>query len=351
VEFRAASWSDTSAVHALMKSAGMSPPSGRRWIALWKENPAYRDDVPPGWVLHDAGGIQGFIGNLPRLMWDGRRRVVAFVPTSWVVDAAARAHSMPLLFQWLKQPAADLLLNTTANREASALFDQMRVPRIPCPALGARMLWVVSYSAWSAALIRRGPLGPLSLVGSLAMPVDFIRGLAAPRAGSDLEWRSEFGPEFDVLWTRIARRPVLQSMRDAENLRWVFGDRLREGRAWLLARADRDGLIGYAVFVRQDIESMRLSRMKLVDLVALDDDPAPFLHAALARCRKEGMHALETSGFAGAVHHAMSRLGAIRLSLGAWPAFWRSGDAALAARLTEASSWYPTLYDGDCSLW
>ena len=330
----------------------MSPPPEHRWAKLWTANPAYRESLPIGWALDSGAEIAGFIGNLPRLMWDGQHEIIARVPTSWAVEPRARAFSLPLLVSWLNQPGADLLLNTTATPEAASIFDRLRVPRIPCRSLGERSIWILSYSGWISGLMRRWNLGAFSFLGALAAPIDQVRRVFDSSAGDrGLEWRAEFGPEFDALWKRLASRPVLQSVRDAANLQWAYGDSLNEKRAWLLAGADRDGLRGYAVFARYDIPTMGLVRMKLVDFAGLDDEPGPYVAAAVARCRREGVHVLETTGFEGPVYGALSRLRPIRMRIAGWPGYWRTKGASLARRLEVASNWYPSLYDGDSGLW
>ena len=333
-----------------MRRLGMTPPAEESWGKLWTANPAYRPEVPIGWVVTSGSEISGFIGNLPRQMWDGRRSIVARVPTSWAVDQAARSYSLQLLFQWLNQRDADLLLNTTASVEAAALLDRLRMTRVPCPSLGERSVWVVSYAGWMSGLLRRYGMGGLSFLGALAAPIDALRAaVPIPERSRRMEWRTEFGKEFDDLWKPLSALPVLQSVRDAANLQWAYGDALAARRAWLLVD-DRDGLRGYAVFQRNDIVTMGLRRMRLVDLVALDGDPGPFMTAAIARCRRDRVQVLETTGFDGPIHDALSRSKSFGVKVPGWPAYFRTGDHELASRLGSAAGWHPTLYDGDSSL-
>jgi hypothetical protein len=264
------------------------------------------------------------------------------------VDPPARAYSMSLLNRWLRQPA-ELLLNTTANVEAAALFDRLRIPRVPCPELDRTLVWVLDHATVTRAILESRGWGGAGLLSGMTAPLDLLRH-ATPSRGSTLEWRRAFDPGFDRLWARFRERAVLQSVRDTRHLTWMYAEALATGDAWLLVDGPPDEPCGYAVFRRREIVTLGIPRLEWVDFAALDDDPRPFLDAVMTRAHTESIPCLEASGFHGAVFERLARRRPWRRPRPSWPRFWRTSSAPLDARLRSAGAWYTSLFDGDCSL-
>jgi hypothetical protein len=93
--------------------------------------------------------------------------------------------------------------------------------------------------------------------------------------------------------------------------------------------------------------------MRLVDFQALEGKTellTPILCQALARCREEGIHMLETIGFAPDKQRVIDSLSPHRRPLSCWRYFYKTVARELAEELKDPNAWDPTCFDGDASL-
>jgi len=82
------------------------------WLRLYERNPLLRTralDWPWGWALESDGRLLGHLGNVPLEYAFGDRSLVAAAASNWVVDPAARGHSLQLVLHFFRQTQADLL--------------------------------------------------------------------------------------------------------------------------------------------------------------------------------------------------------------------------------------------------
>jgi hypothetical protein len=93
--------------------------------------------------------------------------------------------------------------------------------------------------------------------------------------------------------------------------------------------------------------------MRLVDFQALDGQIEllkPILFGALERCRREGIHMLESIGFCAQKQKIIESLSPYYRELSSWRYFYRTNDPSLAASLKDPRVWDATCFDGDASL-
>src|SRR5207248_4247565 len=65
---RQACFDDYEQIAALEARNGLQPKTHEEWRHLWRNNPAYRDGWPIGWVLENQmGDLVGSLGNIPLL--------------------------------------------------------------------------------------------------------------------------------------------------------------------------------------------------------------------------------------------------------------------------------------------
>ncbi len=92
--------------------------------------------------------------------------------------------------------------------------------------------------------------------------------------------------------------------------------------------------------------------MRLVDYQSLDvagDFLPVFLRAVLQRCAAENLYILEHLGRGIPKMRALDACAPYRKKLENWKFFYRAGDQALEAELSESRFWDPSAYDGDAS--
>lgn len=97
LKLREVRFEDYSQVAALGGKNHLYVESYPEWMHLWTDNPAYReikDRFPMGWVLENkAGGISGYLGNVPLNYELEGKRLLAVATRAWVVDRACRPYS------------------------------------------------------------------------------------------------------------------------------------------------------------------------------------------------------------------------------------------------------------------
>jgi len=347
---REASFEDLPAAARLAERYGMSLRDEPYWELLWKRNPAAEASGRVGWLIEqDDGGVGGFLGSIPLSFELDGAPIPAAAATTFVVDDASRNLSLLLAKAFFAQKGPELLLVTTSNEAAGKLYAAFRAKRMPEASYGRPLFWVCNWRGFLAASMRKlgwGALAPLT--APLGLAADLC---ARPARAGAARLLDGFDTRFDAFWQELrARRPErLLGVRDLRHLSWRFERASAEGRMRLLALEDGGRLLGYAVLLRQDNESVGLRRMVLTDLQLLDELPEPvadLIAAARALCRRERIHVLEAVGFACAKRRALEGLSPLRRRFPSWPYFYKTSNPAL----DDARVWDPCFFDGDSGL-
>jgi hypothetical protein len=364
---RLATADDLPRLAPLVEAHGFRPRTEDWWDHLWTNNPAYDTDWPPAWVIETAGGrIVGFLGNVPlRYFFRGRQLRVAAC-SLWVVDKEFRSHSLYLFSKFTGQEGVDLLLNTTANANASRFFSAMRIKKVPVAHYDVALFWVASPLGFVGSLLRTKLRGarkestgvPGGARLSIPLPSAAARrnvALARARRGNaNVREYQAFDERFDRLWAILQEGPLLLRARDSVTLNWHFRSQLERGHAWVFGIETAAGILeSYAIFVRQDNQNVGLTRVQLVDFQTTRPDfahLAPLLGHARRRARQAGLHMVEAVGFHTGLRRALEDLRPWRRRLSSWLFFYKATDRALGADLDNAAVWNPSFFDGDGSL-
>jgi hypothetical protein len=179
--------------------------------------------------------------------------------------------------------------------------------------------------------------------------------LRASAKGVEIQFCNQFDDKFDEFWQRARKNSSvgLRGTRSSAVLNWHFKDALATGRAWVLTASDSTGICAFGIFRRQDNPEFGLDRMRLVDFQALDgktDLLKPILFGALERCRRDGIHMLESIGFCAHKQKIIESLSPYYRELSSWRYFYKANDKTLAASLKDPQVWDATCFDGDASL-
>jgi hypothetical protein len=360
---RLATADDLPRLAPLMEAHGFRRPTQDWWNHLWTNNPAYDTDWPPAWVIETAGDrIVGFLGNVPlKYFFKGRQLRVA-ASSTWVVDKDFRSHSLYLFSKFTGQSGADLLLNTTANANASRFFSAMRIKKVPIPHYDIALYWVTSPWGFARTVLLKALAGVRERLTGVPSGVRAsLPSASAPRHASNAvpadpkvrEYQA-FDEKFDQLWAILQGGPFLLRARDSLTLNWHFRSQLERGRAWVFAIETANGTLqSYAIFVRQDSHNVGLTRVQLVDFQTTRPDfadLAPLLSHARTRAKDEGVHMVEAVGFHAGLRGALEDLRPWRRRLSSWLFFYKALDPQLDADLNNAAVWNPSFFDGDGSL-
>jgi len=346
-----------------MEAHGFKRPTQDWWNHLWTDNPACDADWPPAWVIESAEEtLVGFLGNVPLQYFFKGRQLRAASCSTWVVDRDFRSHSLYLFSKFIGQRGADLLLNTTANANASEFFAAMRIKKVPVPHYDKALFWVTSNWGFMRSVLLAKMIGLRNrLTGAPAgarrsVPPSSAALLNPPRTAADRTVREypAFDERFDRLWAILQEGPFLLRARDSVTLNWHFHSQLGRGRAWVFGIENPGGTLqSYAILVRQDNQSIGLTRVQLVDFQTTRPDfadLAPLLRHARKRARNAGVHMVEAVGFHAGLRAALEDLRPWRRQLSSWLFFYKAVDPELDADLKNAAVWNPSFFDGDGSL-
>lgn len=363
-------YSDCVAVGELKRRNGFAVKwSTDRWVGLWRGNPAMPNDqgVPMGWVLEQAGNVVGYLGNIPLHYQFKGKRLLAAAARGFAVDAACRSHSLRLAAAFVSQKNVDLLLVTSANAPAAAVFQLCKAEKIPYPDYDKALYWIINPRQFADSALRKyGFSGVVAAIAG-AVPALVIhlerllcrRGPPGNGAACDMSILEPgaIGAEFDEFWQRTLeeRSECILAERSARVLRWHFGHRAAGARQAKFVCARSAGkLVGYAVLTREDSEEIGLMRSRIVDLIAERDAPElidTLLYAAYQQARADGSHMLELIGFPARIRARLVAGRAFSRPLPSWPFWYKAVATGLCnGRLKEEDAWYGSSYDGDASL-
>jgi hypothetical protein len=282
------------------------------------------------------------------------------------VDSAYRGQRLGsrLCTAFFEQENVDLLLSTTTNAQAGAVFRKFDAHPVPQPGYDSALFWVLRGRGFlQASLKKKGAGVGLAAPGSVAMTpllwIDRSLRRRGPRAvAGRCEVRAlevgEIGPEFDDLWNRKRKEAArLLAFRTSELLRWHFRKPANE-RVTRIGTCRRDGrLAGYVIVVAEQVREIGLRRSKIVDLIAERDDPAivdRLLRVAHEIAGEQESHILEMMGFPRVVRDRFLAGNPHRRALPCRPYIVKPIRESLRDACRSEEAWYACPFDGDASL-
>jgi hypothetical protein len=365
VRIRQASFEDCDQIAAVELRNGLVTRAPEDWVALWKDNPAYRPCAawwPIGWVLETPQSeIVGSFCSLPSAYRFRGRDLLAATGVGWVVDPRYRAYSIWLLREFLRQQRVDLLLSTTTSREAEAVLRFFHWSTVPVGEWQKSAFWITGYSSFLNAALQRKSL---SLPAAIRSPVaaswsrlDQLRHGACNhgRSGLEVAFCSEFDDRFEKLWQTLERQNphILLAVRTRETLAFHFQSSLVQKKLWIVAASKHSDLVGYAIFDRVDRAATGLRCIRLVDFCALEA-PADVLRSTLAvaleQCKHEDLDMLEVVGCWLDRPELVEVAAPYRRTMASCLFYYFAPHQQLREALQAPGVWRPSSFDGDASL-
>ena len=366
---REVKFNDASEITKLLRGLGLAMPATPKsieahWRRLWIDNPAViatGNSLPLGWVLEKEGNIVGLFCNLLRLYYLGGRQVIVAGASQWGLEKRHRAKIRQLADAYFEQEGVDVLMATTANVSAGRILERYGALRIPQPEYDQIYYWVLDGPGFIGAALNKKLNHPgliswvQKLIGPFAGMGQFmVRKFFFSTSGEVSHIGvNEIGAEFDDLWnTKFAEADKFLACRSSDSLRWHFGSvgDAKEARVFV-HRQER--LRGYMVVMRDDVEDIKLKRLRIADLFVEDDDAAVvanLLCAAYDYGRQQGYHSLEWIGMSSKLRDVALRHRPLVRKLPTWPLYYKGLTAEIADALQGSEPWYITFYDGDTTL-
>jgi hypothetical protein len=261
---------------------------------------------------------------------------------------------------FFRQPGVDLFLTTTANEVSGAVYRLFKASSPEDPSFFEELVWVANDRvALIDILGRRGVPRPLaSGIAAVASPVSrLVRGFigfATPprseRRDTAITFhREDVDARFDDLWARVSSSPGLRVRRDAAMLRWYLSDPDAAAEPTIVAVADDDGLVGYAVLARH-CPATGTAQVRILDLVVRpggEPAVAALLGGAVAHSRELGVGLVYCPPCGASLAAALHALRPHRLPHPHPLHFMRAAEAAKTAGLASRGVWQATGLDGD----
>jgi len=371
-------------VQALFARQGWPQRSRAGWDWALFDAPERRvTGVPAGWVLESAGGVVGFLGNLPQRLWCQGRPVTAATCTALLVDAAWRGQGGALLRAFSTQTGTRLLYSATANPLSAPLYRMYRYQAQAAPGLDEARRWVADGgaflgqalqtqaqrlglgAAWPARLGRRPWYRVRRVLGWLGWPAAPTAERSPQPAGQVLRWQpppgldmrsadtplpGPCGDAWQAWWAQmLVAQPGLQADRRPATLAWRLADPdLAERLAvWLLHDAG-GRMQGLALARAVTPARPAAPRVEILDWCVLPDAPLPAQATLLAAVGDWAAHLglpfMEAKRFTGVARQQLAALGGRVIGLPG-EANWcvaRPGDPPL-----EPADWSMTGIDSD----
>ena len=364
---RPAVFEDAVAVKNLHRKVGFRNEDKDNWPALWTNNPVWAKTNPKpciAWVLEAEGQTVVYIANIPLLCHYKGRTLVAAASGGFAVDPAYRGYGLMLAAAFYEQENVDIFLNTSASVPSASIYHRFKAIPLPQKDYDKISFWVLRPQPFMASVFRKVNLNSpfvwlTSNLSAILLRLDIaIRRKRPQKKASQFEKQlaislidiSEVGPEFDTLWFRkIREENRLLSYRTSETLQWHFADR----RAKVICCHRNSDLVGYAVVIRDDVETFGLVRSKIVDLIAENNDSQvvdQLLESAYDYAQNDGSHVLEIMGFPHDIRDSILQNRPYIRKAPNWPYYYQARNIEIQSELQEENSWYACPFDGDASL-
>jgi len=359
---REATLSDYEGIQAVMIRNGLYAEDYPSWSRVWTENPFRREiPIPMGWVLeHSHFGIVGTFSNVPRLYTLHDERVRVAVARAWGVDPQFRSQSIFLAAKFFSQPDVDLFLDTTASSEAGAVFKAFKCRQIPGPAANYMLFWITNYAGFAGSMLKKKKIPDLwglrVAAGAALRCADFALRPKAHPGKRVVCLLSRFDERMDEIWDVLrSRHDRLLAVRSRDALEWQLGPTLQSGETVVFGALEGNRLSGYLILRRYDAENLGLTRFRVVDMQAVEDEEDAILSlmsAAIDYSKRAGVYVLEAMGFHESKHKLLECLGPLRRLLPSYPFLYGVNSRAeqLGIALKNADSWDPSPFDGDAAL-
>lgn len=368
---RDASFDDCREACSLLARLGLTLPAGDEAVDaffnhLWRDNPAMaaaKSKPALGWVLENDGKMVGFFGNIPRLYHFGETPVIAAVASLWGLEKPYRTQILRLADAYFKQPDVDLLMASSANKEAGRIFERYGADRLPQPDFDQILFWIIDAPRFlRAGLKKKGHGGAASWFGGFGggMVLNAKMRLMgrrpfAPLGEMTVIKAGEIDDSFDDLWRRKFKEYPgrLLASRDAASLKWHFGFGRFADQARILCCRPGGQLDGYLVLIRDDAPEIGLKRLKIADLFVAGDDEAT-VNALLAGAYEYGLakrcHVLEVVGLPENLRGLVKSHKPYDRPMNTFPFYFKALNPDLTGPLASGSGWYATAFDGDTAL-
>ena len=366
IQCRTAALHDYEQIHALERRYNMGSKSYEEWSHMWVNNPVCKrlPHLPIGWVLEDNGNqIVGSLGSVPFGFELDSRQLIAGTSSGWVVDERYRGYAPLLLDRFLSQPDVDLYLCVSPNSQAQPAV-ALECDRVPVGVWDRAAFWITNYQGFARSVLAKREVRlrtllryPLATVLRLlsALGRDGLKSAMRRLEDYDIRTCTDFDDRFDDFWGTVrARTPHrLLASRTREVLEWHFKHPLARRTAWVSTVCQDGRLVAYAILCRNDVTTIGLRCVRLLDYQSLDGDASlllPILAETLERCRRDGTAMLESIGWRLGSGDLMDRIAPYTRTMRSWHYFYKAANPALASTLEDRAVWSPSLYDGDACI-
>lgn len=350
--------SDMTAVNALHRQVWWPERSPANWAWL-NANPARQAlDAPAGWVIDCDGEAAAFVGNFIQRFWRGDEALFGATGFSIIVPPDQRGRSRDLMRAFLDQPDCFAHYTLNANALSSPMYQRYRMLPWPPAVHDVKLAWIIDpgaclYARGLRSLVDHAPRA-IELMGEQLTPLPRLRPQARWRRAlarlpdgveplADLSDASDYAR----FWTALRAEGRLIADRSPATLRWRLSDPDLTTTPVTLAYRHGGAITGYALAMLNKLSPIEPPVLEIIDLVALDLDPAAVQALTLGLRRLApalGAAKLRLQALSPELLQALGPQAARARDEGGW------GHCHVAfAPGMDSAGWRPTPFDGDYS--
>ena len=249
--------------------------SSDTWASImqhwWHSNPAFNEHIARGWLIENADGIMGFVGNIPTQFQIDQQILTSHNPTTWYVSESFRRTSLSrqLFHEFAKTADTSVSFITTPGAHVVRFYrEDLRYQNFPKI---ARQYFYYIYD--HAHFLGLDKSRKLKLQHVALLPFYKWRQknqIKTPRALYQVKQLQQADQGFDALWQQAIAKHMVTHCRDSKTINWLLAGH-KAADKYLFGCYAGDELIGYGLFMNKQDEGRRV--LECLDLFSVNHNP------------------------------------------------------------------------------
>lgn len=334
------------------------------WLNFWAKNPCLQDSnnsFPLGWVLEENERIVGYLGNIPKKYYYQDKKFTVACSHAWVAENKYRLQAFSLLETFFSQKNIDIFIVTTANNISAKILARYNAKKIPLENFQNPMFVILNLEKLISSYLEYKKIKLRKFIAKLLYYLSYIfyyKKLNFWKKTIQFKkviLNEIIDSKFDDFWKsyQLCFQNKLLQNRNSTWLNWHIREKIKNGKAWIMSVIENNKILGYAICLERNNEKIKLKRIEIIDLVALDDNKEVYcslIKSCILETKKRGYHIFEMIGFKHLKREIFSEFKIIKRELPTFPFYYKTSKVSNENFLENSEMWDPSLIDGDAFL-
>jgi len=356
---RKVSFKDYKKINSLFKRNKIKMISNKRWINLWKKNPAVKNKnfFLKGWALEEEKKIVGHIGTFPTKYTLKSKNYNCSNIHNWVVDEKHRYQSSILMKKTFNSKGNDFYLSTSTNKQAGNLMKALDSKQIPSDGLKSSLFVILNLKQVIYFILKKKNFFFKSLLVNISTYIlklffgKKINHWIGKFSSKNIIKCKKIDKNFNYIWndTKKIYSTVLLLNRDKKWLEWNLNYFIKKNKVWIFFSKENKKITGYAICIETK-DSNNFKRAYLIDLILLKKSKEISINligSCIQEAKKRNCDIFEFRGFDKKTRVSMNFFSPFKKNLSHNPFYYKSNNNKLNKMIKEEKCWYPTYMDGD----